>query len=158
QGIEGFSGRLGGGQDRYRHRHAPPALAGRAVQGSGTGDRRRGTAVRGQAQGTAEAAQEGDRRSHHERHADSADTTYVVIGPARYVRDRDPAQGPAGDPYRRGSLSGRIDPTGGGTRTRQRRAGVLLAQPGRFDLVARGVDPAIGSFGQNRGWARSDGG
>ena len=38
QRNQGIAGRAGGRQDRYRHRHASPALAGRRVSGFGSGD------------------------------------------------------------------------------------------------------------------------
>ena len=67
----------------------------RAVSGSWPGDCRRGAALRREAQGAAETDQENGRCDQHERHADPQNTTYVVVGPAGYVGDRDAAQGPA---------------------------------------------------------------
>ena len=44
-------------------------------------------------------------RDQHERHADPANTTHVVVGAARHVGDRDAAQGSARDPDRGGAIS-----------------------------------------------------
>ena len=51
-------------------------------------------------------------RGHHERHADPANTTHVVVGAAGHVGDRDAAQGPAGDSHRGGPVSAGTDPLG----------------------------------------------
>ena len=108
--LKAVAGGPGGGQGRYRDRHPPPALEGRRVPGPRPGDRGRGAALRRPAQGAAEAAQEVGGRDQHERHAHPANTTYVVVGLARHVRDRNAAQGPAGDSHRGGALSARTDP------------------------------------------------
>ncbi len=44
---------------------------------------------------------------HHERHADPANTTYVAAWAARYVGDRDAAQGPPVHSHRGGAISSR---------------------------------------------------
>ncbi len=78
----------------------------------GPGDRGRRAALRRQAQGAAEAAQESGGCGQHERHADPPYTTHVVIGTARHVGDRDAAQRPAGDPHRGGAVPAGADPVG----------------------------------------------
>ena len=97
EGDESRAGGPGGGQGGSGGGHAPPALGRRGVQGSGPGDGGRGAALRREAQGTPEAAQAERGRDQHERHADPAHTTHVVAGIARYVGDRNAAQGPAFD-------------------------------------------------------------
>ena len=53
-----------GGQGRHRHRHAPPALEGRPLQGPRPARRRRGAALRRHAQGAHQAAPHAGRRAH----------------------------------------------------------------------------------------------
>ena len=90
------------GRGRHPHRHPPPAVARRAGQGPRPADRRRGAALRGQAEGAAAPAQAARRRDRHERHADPADAADVDGRRARHQRHRDPAGGPpAGQDLRR---------------------------------------------------------
>src|SRR5829696_3350716 len=60
------------GQDRHPHRHPPAALARRAREGPRAADRRRGAALRRQAEGAAAPDEAQGRRDLHERHADPA--------------------------------------------------------------------------------------
>ena len=96
------AGRLRRGQGGHPDRHPPPALAGRAAEGARPADRGRGAALRRQAEGAAAPAQAEGRRALAVGHADPAHPSDVARGPARHLRDRDPAGGPApGEDVRR---------------------------------------------------------
>ena len=83
------------GQGGHPHRHPPAALARRAREGPRAADRRRGAALRRQAEGPAAPAAPEGRRDLDERDADPAHAADVAGGRARHLRDRDAARGPA---------------------------------------------------------------
>ena len=122
----------------HPHRHAPPAVHGRAAQGPRPGDRGRGAALRRGPEGVAAPAAPAGGRARDERDADPADAPDLAVGPARHQRHRDPAAGPAPhrDPRRRvrRGAGGR----GPAPRGRARRPELLPAQPGRDDRRGRG--------------------
>ena len=104
--------RFARGQGRHPDRDPPAAVARRPRQGPRAADRRRGAALRGQAEGAAAPAQAEGRRDRDERHADPAHAADVAGRRARHQRDRDPARGPAADQdlrrrVRRGAGQGR---------------------------------------------------
>ena len=70
------------------------ALARRAREGPRAADRRRGAALRRQAEGAAAPAAAEGRRDLDERDADPAHAADVARRPARHQRDRDAARGP----------------------------------------------------------------
>src|SRR5262249_36593805 len=88
---------------------------------------------------------------------DSPNTTYVATRPARYVRDRDPSQGPIGYPHGGGAVPTRTDSFGSGTRTRTGRAGLLPPQPCGFHLGPRRDGSGTPSPSQDRSGPRADG-
>ena len=87
--------RFADGKDGHPHRHAPAALARRAGQGPRPDHRRRGAALRRQAEGAAAPAQAQGRRDLDERDADPAHAADEPRRPARHLRHRDAARGPA---------------------------------------------------------------
>ncbi len=87
---------------RHPHRHASPARPRRAPEGPRADHRRRGAALRRQAEGAAAPAQAEGRRHRDERDADPAHAADVAGRPARHQRHRDAARGPpAGEDLRR---------------------------------------------------------
>ena len=82
------------GAGRHPDRHPPPALARRARQGPRPADRRRGAALRRQAEGAAAAAQAEGRRDRAVGHADPAHAADVARRDPRHLGDRDAARGP----------------------------------------------------------------
>jgi transcription-repair coupling factor (superfamily II helicase) len=64
---------------------------------------------------------------HKERYPDSQNTTHVITGAARHVRDRDAAQGPSRHSHRSCPVSARTDPLRHRTRIRPRRPGLFPA-------------------------------
>ena len=104
--------RLRRGQGRRPDRHAPRAQPGRDPEGPRPRDRRRGAALRRRAEGAPARAAARGRRALADRDADPAHAAHVALGPARHLRDRDPARGPPPDPHlrrrvRRGARHGR---------------------------------------------------
>jgi transcription-repair coupling factor (superfamily II helicase) len=91
--IEGFGKRRG----RHPHRHPPPAQPRRARQGPRADHRRRGAALRRQAEGAAAPDEAQGRRDRHERDADPAHAADVDGRPARHHGHRDAARGPPPD-------------------------------------------------------------
>ncbi len=83
------------GARRHPDRHAPRALARRAREGPRPADRRRGAALRRQAEGAAAPAEAAGRRDRDVGHADPAHAADVARRAARHLRDRDAAGGPA---------------------------------------------------------------
>ncbi len=121
------------GQGRHPHRHPPRARPRHPPEGPRAADRRRGAALRRQAEGAAAPAQAQGRRDRHERHADPAHAADVARRDARHQRHRDAARGPpAGQDVRR-RLRRAARPAGARARARARRAGVLPPQPRRDD-------------------------
>ncbi len=119
------------GQDRHPDRHAPPALARRAREGARPAGRRRGAALRRQAEGADASAQAQGRRDLDERDADPENPPDVSGRAARHQRDRDAARGaPAGQDLRR-RVRRAARQAGAGARDRARGPGVLPAQPRR---------------------------
>ena len=116
------------------HRHP---VQGCRVPRPGPDDRGRRAALRRASQGTPEADPEERRRAHHDRHADPAHAAHVAAGTARYVGDRNAAQGSVGHPHRSGPLRAGCDPHRHRAGDQPRRAGVLRAQPGGVHLGAR---------------------
>ena len=153
EGDRGLSKR----RRRHPHRHAPAAEPRRAREGPRADHRRRGAALRRQAEGAAAPAQAARRRHLDERDADPAHAADVARGPARHLRHRDAAGGPpAGQDVRRRVRRGARQ-TGARARARARRAGVLLAQPRRVDrrdgrAPARPVPRACASSSPTGRW------
>ena len=118
---------------RHPHRHPPPAGPRPARQGHRAHGRRRGAALRGQAEGAAAPAQAQGRRHGHERDADPAHAADVAGGDARHLGHRDAARGPpAGQDLRRRVRRGARQ-AGHHAREGARRAGLLRPQPRRDD-------------------------
>ena len=92
------------GQGRRPDRHPPAALARRPRQGPGPADRRRGAALRRQAEGAAAPAQAEGRRPLAVGDADPAHAADEARRPARHLGDRDAARGPAAGPHLRRPL------------------------------------------------------
>ena len=82
------------GQGRHPDRHPPRAQPRRAREGPRPDHRRRGAALRRQAEGAAAPAQAQGRRDLDERDADPAHAADEPRRPARHHRDRDAAGGP----------------------------------------------------------------
>ena len=119
------------GQDRHPHRHPPAALARRAREGPRAADRRRGAALRRQAEGAAAPAAAEGRRDLDERDADPAHAADVARRHPRHLGDRDAAGGPpAGQDLRRRVRRGARQ-AGARAREGARGPGVLPAQPRR---------------------------
>ena len=95
---------LRGGQGRRPDRHPPAALARRPRQGPRPGRRRRGAALRGQAEGAAAPAEAEGRRAGALGDADPAHPADEPRRPARHLGDRDPARGPPPGPHLRRPL------------------------------------------------------
>ena len=91
EAVARFSRRGG----RHPDRDPPPAQPRRPGQGPRPADRRRGAALRGQAEGAPAPAEAEGRRDRDERHADPAHAADVAGRGSRHLRDRDPARGPA---------------------------------------------------------------
>ena len=99
----------------------------------GPADRRRGAALRRQAEGAAAPAEAEGGRDLDVGHADPAHAADVAGRPARHLGDRDAAGGPpAGQDLRR-RVRGGARQARDRARARARRAGVLPAQPRRVD-------------------------
>ena len=86
-----------GRRSRHRHRHAPGAAEGRALQQAGARGRRRRAAVRRCPQGVVQAASAGGGRPHAYRHAHSA---HALDGAGRGARHDHGAHAAAGAPAR----------------------------------------------------------
>ena len=110
------------GQGRHPDRHPPPALARRAPEGPRPPDRRRGAALRRQAEGAAAPAAAEGRRAVAVGHADPAHAADVAGRPARHLRDRDAARGPAPGAHLRGRVRRGARQAGDRARARARRA------------------------------------
>ena len=123
--------RLRRGQGRRPDRDAPAAVARRAGEGPRPRGRRRGAAVRRQAEGAAAPAASERRRARAVRDADPAHAADVARGNARHLGDRDAARGPAADPHLRRRLRRRPREGRDRARARARRAGLLPARPRR---------------------------
>ena len=93
--------RLEGGQGRRRHRHAPPALEGRSLQGSRPAGRRRRAALRRHPQGAHQAARAQRRRAHAHGDADPAHAADGGRRAARHVAHHDAARRSPRDPHHR---------------------------------------------------------
>ena len=148
------------GQGRHPHRHAPAALARRAREGPRAADRRRGAALRRQAEGAAAPAAAQGRRDLDERDADPAHAADVARRAARHLRDRDAARGPpAGQDLRRRVRRGARQ-AGARAREGARRPGVLPPQPRRGHrrdgrAPARAVPGHVASRSPTARWTRS---
>ena len=118
---------------RHPHRHAPPAQPRRAREGPRADHRRRGAALRRQAEGAAAPAQAQGRRHRDERDADPAHAADVAGRPARHHGHRDAARGPAPDQDLRRRVRRGARQAGAAAREGARRPGVLPAQPRRDD-------------------------
>ena len=133
------------------------AVKRRPPQGPRPPDRRRGAAVRGQAEGAAPPAEAEGRRDRDERHADPAHAPDVDGRGPRHQRDRDAARGPAADQdlrrrVRRGVGQGSTPP-----RAPEKRPGVLPAQPDRVDRRDRRAAAGAVPGDEVRGRPRADG-
>ena len=151
---------LHGGQGRHPDRHAPAALARRAREGPRAAGGRRGAALRRQAEGAAAPAQAQGRRDLDERDADPAHAADVAGGPARHLRDRDAAGGPAAGQDLRRRVRRAARQAGARARGRARGPGVLPAQPRRRHRRDRGaaalaVPEACASPSPTGRWTRS---
>ena len=96
-------------------------------------DRRRGAALRGQAEGAAAPAQAQGRRDRDVGHADPAHAADVAGRPARHLGDRDAARGPAAGQDLRRRVRRGARQAGDRARARARRPGLLPPQPRRVD-------------------------
>ena len=114
------------------------------AQGPRPDHRRRGAALRRQAEGAAAPAQAEGRRDLDERDADPAHAADVARRPARHLRDRDAAGGPpAGQDLRRRVRRGARQ-AGAEREQRARRPGVLPPQPRRdIDETAERLRGAV---------------
>ncbi len=149
--------RFSRGRGGHPDRHPPAAVSRRAGQGSGAADRRRGAALRGQAEGAAAPAQAPGRRDLDERHADPAHAADVAGRRARHQRDRDSARGPApGQDLRRRVRRGAGAPRAA-AREGAPRPGVLPAQPRRDDRGDGGAAARAVPRDALRGRPRADG-
>ncbi len=146
-----------GGPRGHPDRHASHALARRAAEGARPSDRRRGAALRREAEGAhAPAAAEGG-RALAVGHADPADAPDVARRAARHLGDRDAARGPpAGEDLRR-RLRRRPRGEGDQARAGARRPGVLPAQPGGDDRRDRRAGAGARAGRPRAGGARADG-
>ena len=149
--------RLKAGRGGRRHRHAPPALARRAVPRPGAAGGGRGAALRGEAQGAAEAAQADGGRPDPHRHAHPPHAALLAAGDPRHDADPDAAARPAADHHPRAPLVRRGDRGRDPPRAGPRRAGLLRPQPGgdASPRVAQRVQRA-GPRGADRRGARAD--
>ena len=129
EGDRGLSER----RRRHPHRHAPRPVARRAREGARADHRRRGAALRRQAEGAAAPAQAARRRHLDERDADPAHAADVARRAARHLGHQHAAGGPpAGQDVRRRVRRGARQ-AGARARARARGPGVLPAQPRRDD-------------------------
>ncbi len=117
------------GQGRRAAGHPPPALARRPGQGPGPADRRRGAALRRQAEGAPAPAEAEGRRAGDVGDPDPSHAADVPGGAARHLGDRDPARGPAPRPHLRRSLRRRARRPSDQARGRARRPVLLPPQP-----------------------------
>ena len=99
----------------------------------GPADRRRGAALRRQAEGAAAPAEAARGRDLDVGDADPAHAADVAGGAARHLGDRDAAGGPAAGEDVRGRVRGGAGQARDRARARARRTGVLPAQPRRVD-------------------------
>ena len=111
------------------------------LQGPRPAGRRRGAALRRDAQGDASRSCARRSTSDADRDADPAHAADVADRHPRPERHRDAAGRPPGDPHLRHALRRRRHPRGDPARARPRRAGVLRPQP-RRDHRADGAPPA----------------
>ena len=122
---------LADGQARRRRRHAPAAVARRALQGPGPAGHRRGAALRRGAQGAAQGAAHAGRRADADRDADPAHAAHGDGG----LREISIIATPPADRLAIRTFVCRWDtrPAARGDRARAgaRRPGVLRAQPRR---------------------------
>ena len=144
-------------QGRHHRRHAPPAVEGRAVQGSRPARRRRGAALRRRAQGAHQADAQARRRADDDGDADSADAEHVARRHSRHVDHRDAAEGPAVDSDQRRQVRRAGDRARDPQRAGARRPGLLRPQPRRIDLLDRAPAAAARAGGANRHRPRPDG-
>ncbi len=126
------------GQGRHPDRHPPAALARRAREGPRAADRRRGAALRRQAEGAAAPDEAQGRRDLDERDADPAHAADVARRPARHQRDRDAAGGPPARQDLRRRVRRAARQAGARAREGARGPGVLPAQPRRGHRRDRG--------------------
>ena len=145
------------GKGRHPHRDPPAPVQRRPPQGARPADRRRGAAVRRQAEGAAPPAQAQGRRDLDERHADPAHAPDVDGRDPRHQRDRDAARGSAADQdlrrrVRRGAGQDRPAP-----RAPAQGPGVLPAQPDRVDRRDRRAAARAVPGDEVRGRPRADG-
>ena len=124
-------------QGRRRDRHAPPALEGRPLQAPRPARRRRGAALRRDAQGAHQGAAHPGRRAHALGDAHPAHAADGGDGPARPVAHHHAAGRSARGPHLRHALRRRTCiKRGDRARARARRAGLLRLQPHRGPLRA----------------------
>ena len=148
------------GVDRWqcRHRGRYPCAARQVdqVQGSRPSDRRRGTALWRQPQGTAEAAARPGPRADAERHADPA---HAAAGADRRPRPLDhrfaSGRSPRGA-HLRGAARSPDDPRGAAARTLSRRAGVLRRAADRGPRRRQGFPRQERAGDESRGGPRPD--
>ena len=120
-------------------------------------DRRRGTAVRGRAQGAAEAVPRERRRAHDDGDADPAHARDGAHRHPRDEHDRHAARGPSARAHLRRQLRRGARARGGASRAAAGRPGLLGAQPGRDDRSAGGLAHGAAARGPHRRRARADG-
>ena len=120
-------------------------------------DRRRGAALRGQAEGAAAPAQAEGRRAGALGDADPAHPADEPRRAARHLGDRDAARGPPPGPHLRRPLRRGPGPQGDRARDRARRPGLLPPQPDRLAARDRRAAPRSGPEGALRRSPRPDG-
>ena len=158
EGAEGGARAARRRADRHRHRHPPPALEGRRVQGPRPAHRGRGAPLRREAQGAAQGAPAVGGRAHAHRDADPAHAAPLARRAARPDADPDAAARPLADPHLRRAVGRRADRGGVRARARSRRPGVLRPQPHRDHRDDRGPGPGTRAARAGRRGPRPDGG
>ena len=145
------------GTHRPRHRHAPAARQGRAVQGPRARHHRRGAALRRRAQGAAQDDAHRRRRAVDVGHADPA---HARDGRHRHPRDvhsRNAARGAAPGAHLRRRLRREADHRGRPARAAARGPGLLRAQQGEQHREGGGAPARARPRGAHRHGARPDG-
>ena len=120
---------------RHPDRHPSAAVAGHRDEAPRPPGDRRGAALRGGAEGAAQAVEEAAPRAGDVRHAGAAHPAVLARRRARPVGDRDPAQGPHGGRDRDAAVLGRRGARGDRVRARARRTDLL--RPHRVESIER---------------------
>ena len=149
----------GVGGDRYSRGDPQAPLGGRALQGSGARDRRRGTPLRRKAEGKLQEAQTERRCPQYDGDADSENALDGDVGHTGHIGDRHASAEPPADPHGDPSVRRRAYQGCGAPRGRPRRAGLLRPQPDPVDRGDGGIPEAPAArTGAHRARARPDAG